>query len=361
MPSSGRRTLVFLLALVSLCASIKPARGQAALLMEEPYGFFGTLNPTGHTALYFANICAESPIKLRRCRPGETGAVIARYQGIAGHDWIAIPLIPYLYSVEDLADVPARVSRDTVLRLRKSYHEHHLGVLGANVFEGNIVRGGWTQLIGVAYERRIFAFRFDTTEEQDDDLIGLLNDSPNRSRFNLLYNNCADFARGLMNFYFPKTFKRTIFPDLGMTTPRQITFRLVRYARKHPDAGLKVFEIPQVPGYRRMSHKNKSVAASLITTGYAIPIAILNPYLAGGIFIDYLVRGRFPRIHEHPTVLHPEELTALRNLSPANAALRAEAVPAPEAEPSRHTPAPGPAITSAAPTATLVTLPAQPH
>ena len=25
---------------------------QAALLMEEPYGFFGTVNPTGHTAIY---------------------------------------------------------------------------------------------------------------------------------------------------------------------------------------------------------------------------------------------------------------------------------------------------------------------
>jgi hypothetical protein len=64
-----------------------------------------------------------------------------------------------------------------------------------------------------------------------------------------------------------------------------------------------------------MSRANKSIAASLITTGYAIPIAILNPYLAGGIFLDYLVRGRFPRIHEHPTKLDPEELSALGKLS----------------------------------------------
>jgi len=43
---------------------------QAALLMEEPYGFFGTLNPTGHDAIYFARICADTPIKLRRCEAG---------------------------------------------------------------------------------------------------------------------------------------------------------------------------------------------------------------------------------------------------------------------------------------------------
>ena len=72
-----------------------------SLLMEEPYGFFGTVNPTGHNAIYFERICAETPVKLRRCRAGEMGAVISRYEGIDGYDWVAIPLIPYLYSVEN--------------------------------------------------------------------------------------------------------------------------------------------------------------------------------------------------------------------------------------------------------------------
>ena len=68
------------IALASMCNL--PCRAQAALFMEEPYGFFGTLNPTGHTAIYFEQVCAETPVKLRRCQPGELGAVIARYQGI---------------------------------------------------------------------------------------------------------------------------------------------------------------------------------------------------------------------------------------------------------------------------------------
>ena len=33
-----------------------------------------------------------------------------------------------------------------------------------------------------------------------------------------------------------------------------------------PETDLEVFEIPQVPGYRRMSRPIKSVAASLSTT-----------------------------------------------------------------------------------------------
>ena len=306
---SNRRVLLGMAALLFALPALCPA--QAALLMEEPYGFFGTLNPTGHTAIYFAHICAETPVVLRRCRPGELGAVIARYEGIAGYDWVAMPLIPYLYSVDDAADVPARVNRDTVMRLRNHYHERHMGSLGAHVFEGDLVRGGWTELVGVAYERRIYAFRFATTEAQDDAVMAMLNNRANRSHFNLIYSNCADFARGIMNQYFPRTFRRTIFPDAGMTTPRQITYKLVKYSKKHPDTGLEVFEIPQVPGYRRKSHPNKSVAASLVTTGYAVPLTILNPYLAGAIFVDYLVRGRYPLIPRRPDVLGPEQLFAL--------------------------------------------------
>lgn len=310
MPSTRNRGILVSLALLMLVIPVR-SRAQAALLMEEPYGFFGTLNPTGHTAIYFARICAETPVKLRRCGAGELGSVIARYQGIAGYDWVAMPLIPYLYSVEDPSAVPARVNRETVMRLRNAYHEQHMGDLGAHVFEGNLVHGGWTQLVGVAYERKIYAFRFATTEAQDDALMEMLNDKANRSHFDLIYSNCADFARGLMNEYFPRTFHRTIFPDAGMTTPRQITYKLVKYARKHPGTDLTVFEIPQVPGYRRMSHPNKSVSASLVTTGYAVPLTLLNPYLAGAIFVDYLVRGRYPLIPQHPAVLGPEQMASL--------------------------------------------------
>jgi hypothetical protein len=303
------RATVALFALgISFCL---PGHAQAALLMEEPYGFFGTVNPTGHNAVYFERICAETPVKLRRCEPGELGAVIARYEGIDGYDWVAIPLLPYLYSVENPADVPTHVDRETVERLRSLYHEQHLQDLGEDIKPGNLFEGGWAQLVGVAYERRIYAFRFNTTAQQDDALIARLNSGPNSTHFNLLFNNCADFARVVLNDYFPHTFHRSIFPDAGMTTPKQITYKLVRYAHKHPGTDLEVFEIPQIPGYRRLSHANKSIDESIVTTVYAIPIAVMNPYLAGGLFVDYLVRGRYRLIPKHPDVLGPDDLFAL--------------------------------------------------
>src|SRR5208282_6614833 len=137
---SIRQILFLSFALFVVCAfSCRPAHAQAALLMEEPYGFFGTINPTGHNAIYFERICAETPVKLRRCEPGELGAVIARYQGIDGYDWVAIPLLPYLYSVDNASEVPSHVDRDTVKRLRDRYHEAHLKSLGLNLSPGNFV------------------------------------------------------------------------------------------------------------------------------------------------------------------------------------------------------------------------------
>ncbi|MDE3199432.1 MAG: hypothetical protein KGN79_00820 [Acidobacteriota bacterium] len=323
--------------------------GQAALLMEEPYGFFGALNPTGHTALYFQRICAETPTHLRPCRPGELGSVIARYQGIAGYDWIAIPLVPYLYSVDNPNHVPSRVDKEFVDRLRDHYYEQHLMVLG-DVKRGGLLHGGWSELIGVAYERRIFAFRFNTSPEQDYAMMERLNSGPNESHFQLLFNNCADFARVQLGKYFPGKFHRSFFPDAGMTTPKQVAHKLVKYSRRHPDLQLTVFVIPQVPGYRRQSRHNKDISESLVTTAYAIPIAIANPYIAGALVVDYLVRGRYHFIPRHPTVLMPENLADLtvppapldgpiENL-PLKATIDTTTFTLPGVEPAAHEPAP---------------------
>jgi hypothetical protein len=288
-----------------------PGWAQAALLLEEPFGFFGFVNPTGHNAIYFARICAETPVKLRRCQAGELGAVITRRPGIGGYDWFAIPLVPYLYSVEDVSQVSAHVDRETVYRLRVRYHKAHLLSLGVDGPPGGFAHGGWTELIGASYERRIYALRFETTEKQDDEFIALLNDGKNRSHFELFYSNCSDFARLVLNMYFPGAFQRSIFPDAGVTTPKQITYKLERYARKHPETQLTIYEIPQIPGSRRLSRSSKSIAQSLSTTGYAIPIALVNPYLAGGLFLDYLVRDHHHLIPKHPHMLAPDNLFAL--------------------------------------------------
>lgn len=289
------------------------ACAQAALLMEDADGFSRALDPTGHEAIYFARICADSPTHLRRCAPGEPGVVISRYKGIAGDDWLAMPLIPYLYSVDHASQVPARVDAEMVRAMRSRYHEMHDMGLGDNVPEGGRVKRGWNQLVGASYERRIYAFRFETTESQDDAFITRMNGEPNRSHFNILFENCSDFANQVLNFYFPHTFRRHILPDGGIVTPRQVAYELVRYARRHPEIGLAVLEIPQIPGYRQPSRPGKSVAESLTVSGYVLPIAALNPFVAAGLVGDYLAWGRYPLPLKQAQTIQPADLAPLRD------------------------------------------------
>src|SRR5437868_15022184 len=82
------------------------AGASATLLIEEPYGKLGFFTATGHAAVYLSGVCAQTPLILRPCAPGESGVVLSRYDGVGGYDWAAIPLIPYLYAVERAEDVP---------------------------------------------------------------------------------------------------------------------------------------------------------------------------------------------------------------------------------------------------------------
>ena len=75
-----RRGFGKLVVMVLACASL--ASASATLLLEEPYGKMGFFTATGHAAVYLSGVCAETPLVLRRCAPGETGVVLSRYDGV---------------------------------------------------------------------------------------------------------------------------------------------------------------------------------------------------------------------------------------------------------------------------------------
>src|SRR6476659_5677707 len=122
MRLSGNSLKSFVLILAAFTA-VRPAelRAQATLLLEEPYSYDGTFAGTGHSAVYLSRICAETPTLLRRCQPGEQGAVVSRYHGVNGRDWIAVPLIPYLYAVNNPQDIPLYADPRLIAFLRTEY------------------------------------------------------------------------------------------------------------------------------------------------------------------------------------------------------------------------------------------------
>jgi hypothetical protein len=309
-------------AVIFALAGTLRACGQAALLMEEPFAKFGRFNPTGHAAIYLPRVCAETPVMLRQCEPGELGVVISRYHRVAGYDWIAMPLVPYLYAVDDVKDIPRTANRSLEAELRDTYRREHLEDLVPDGPNGATPKGEWIQLVGSSYDRKIYGFAMPTTVEQDDQLIEEFNSSENRADFNLLFHNCADFTRSTINtYYYPHAIRRNWIADVGITTPKQLVRSLERTSkeRKIP---VQAFVIPQVPGSIPRSIRIDGVLEAFVKREYVLPVAVLNPFVAGSLVVVYLGDGRFS-LPKDPAVLNVTALkqTGLKQAGLSQAAL----------------------------------------
>jgi len=295
------------------------AHADAALLLEEPYGMFGSMNPTGHAAIFLSRVCADTPTVLRRCEAGEVGVVISRYHRVAGLDWLAIPLIPYLYAVDRAEDAPPYADARAVAEHRDAYRRAYLRELIPDDYAARYPKGDWIQLMGAAFDRKIVAFSVKTSPEQDEALIRALNARHNAARFNLLFRNCADFSRDVMNLYFPNALRSNVIADLGLTTPKQIAKSLVKYASGRPDLVLTSFVVAQIPGSRPRSRHARGVLESLLKTKkYIIPLAVAQPWIPPGLAAGYFMSGRFnPKRYGGPTYA-PADLEALARAASSN-------------------------------------------
>lgn len=267
-----------------------PARlaAQATLLLEEPYSYDGTFAGTGHTAIYLSRVCADSPTHLRRCRAGETGVVLSRYHGIAGHDWLAVPLIPYLYSVQSADEIPLYADTRLVELLRERY-------LSTLPLPPERKSGGEPryELAGSAYDRTLYGFRFSTTPEQDDRLIEYLNSSPNVESYELVKRNCADFVKQIVNFYYPHAIHRSVIADLGVMTPKQAAKALVHTGKHRPEMHLTRFIIPQVPGTKRSKPVHGLIESVVLAKKYVTPVLLFHPFVVGTVEAAYWTGWRF--------------------------------------------------------------------
>lgn len=296
---SMRRALCGLTVVLAACVSL--ASASATLLLEEPYGHMGFFTATGHAAVYLSDVCADTPLSLRPCAPGETGVVLSRYDGVGGYDWVAIPLIPYLYAVDRPEDVPLYADAKMVLSLRDRYRRKYLENVAPDVKNGETPGGNWYQLVGSSYDRTIYGFKIATTSAQDAALIAKLNSSPNRSQFHLVSRNCADFAKDIVNFYYPKSLHRSVIADVGITTPKQIAKMLVKFSAHHPQLQFSRVVISQVPGSMPRSSAAHGVVESFLKSKkYIVPSAVASPIFAGCLAAVYVGTGagRFDPAHD---------------------------------------------------------------
>ena len=285
-----RRISVLLLGTLLGCVSF--AGASATLLMEEPYGKLGFFTATGHAAVYLSGVCADTPVVLRTCKPGETGVVISRYDGVDGYDWVAIPLIPYLYAVDRAEDVPLFADSKMVFFLRDRYRRRYLQGIAPDKSDGDAPGGNWYELVGSSYDRTMYGFEIATTAKQDEALILKLNSSTNVSHFHLVSRNCADFAKDILNFYYPKALHRSIVADVGMTTPKQMAETLIKFSNRHPGIPFSRLVISQVPGSMARSTTAHGVVESFFKSKkYIVPSAVVSPIFAGCVAAVFIGTG----------------------------------------------------------------------
>ena len=297
------------LALAIFAAALAAPRAGASvtLLLSEPFGRFGTMMPLGHVGVYLDRVCADTPTRLRLCRPGEMGIVLSRYHRVADIDWLAIPVMPFLYGVDSPEEIPRFMTLLREAEIREQYRLRYLRQIVPDGPNGEPApKGEWVETIGVNYDRRVWAYRFDTNVEQDQRLIETLNSRPNARAYKLRTANCANFAADMINLLYPGLVHQDKVSDFGLMTPKQVARSIVAYSRLHPEVNLTVLKLDQIPGTLRRSRPIWGVSETgLKTKRYLFPLLVLQPEVIVGCGIAYLDRGRW-KVGEGAAPAQPE-------------------------------------------------------
>lgn len=97
------------------------AYGAVTVVVGEPYGTIGTLLPVRHIAIYLDRVCADGLVRLRMCRPNERSGVVIERLNHLRVDWVATPILEYLYGVDDPSTVMRYLVPSQVTERQENY------------------------------------------------------------------------------------------------------------------------------------------------------------------------------------------------------------------------------------------------
>jgi hypothetical protein len=277
-----------------------PAKVNAdiALLVHEAIGYSGEMTGAGHVTVYLSNVCTDAPLVLRRCRNNEPkGVVIATYPTFSengDYKWFAMPVIPYLYGVDTAREIPLYGNGEIRTLLRETNRVKYLSNVAPASENGASPAGRWGNVIGATLNRDVYAFTVKTTAEQDARFLENYSTSPKGNDFHAVFKNCAEFTRGVMNFYFPKSASRDLINDFGITTPKALARSFKKYAAERPDLLFHITKYPQVDGTIMRSFGIRNFTETAFTSKkYIITQALTMPKLLPIFAGMYYLTGYF--------------------------------------------------------------------
>jgi hypothetical protein len=300
--------LATVLVLLSGCLIASPAYADVGVLLNESLDTsLARITGSGHSAVYFSRICAESPVKLRLCRPDEQGSVMSNYTTL-GEDqpfeWNIVPLSIYLYGVEEPQNRPLFGSQKIKQALEERYRTNFLAGYCDSPTCRASGRAEWREMVGATLERSIYIFVVETSVEQDRALIAEFNSLPNQNHFNGVTKNCATFSRRVINTYYPHAARADYLNDFGLITPKAIARSFTHFAERHPEAHLRVLHFAQLPGTIKRSTECRNGTEQLYhSKKLLVPMILFADHELPFMAATYLLTGRFNPEHEleqHP-------------------------------------------------------------
>jgi hypothetical protein len=305
-PRHSRAAITVLALLLGATLVCPRASGDVGVVLEEALDKGASrFTASGHSAVYFSNICADGPVKVRLCREGEQGSVITTYENFGengNYDWNVVPLNIYMYGVADPDRRPLIASEKIKTALEDEYRKKFLAEYCTGPCETNL-KANWRSTVGATFNRSLYVFVVRTTLEQDLATIQKLNALPNKNHFNVFVRNCADFAVEIVNGYFPHAAHRNLINDFGMTSPKAAARSFAGFAHSRPDLDYRVLHYAQMPGTYKRSDKNRlgteltfHAKECLIPL---VPLGIISIHETLPVFIStYMLTGRFNPEHE---------------------------------------------------------------
>ena len=306
--ASSRRFALALLLVALVCSR---ADGDVGVVLDEslnsgPEWVMGT----GHSAVYFSRICAESPVRLRLCRPGEAGSVMSTYINLGEnrrYEWNIVPLAVYVYGVQDTRNRPLFGSDKVKALLERTYRDRLLSPYCSGQDCKTSDKAEWREMVGAGMARTIYIFVVRTTLQQDLDLIGEFNALPNDNHFNVVTRNCADFAKHVVDTYFPHAAHRDFINDFGMTSPKAVARSFTQYALSHPKSQFRVLHFSQLPGtFKRSGEVRNGTEQLYHARKLLVPMVIFADHVLPVVVAAHVLTGRFNperEFEEHPAVL----------------------------------------------------------
>ncbi len=291
-------------ALLLACVIVPRAYGDAGVILNESLDTsVARITGSGHSAIYLSRVCpADSPVKLRLCRPGEQGSVISNYTTLGEdqpYEWNIVPLSVFLYGVEDPENRPMIGSQKIKHLLEERYREKFLAGYCDSESCRTSGKAEWREMVGATISRSLYIFVVKTSVEQDEALIAEFNSTPNVNHFNGVTRNCADFTKRVMDFYFPGAAKSDYVNDFGMTSPKAIARSFTHFSLKHPEMDLTVLHFAQIPGtYKRSSEARSGTEQLYRSKKLLVPMVIFAPHELGVAAGTYLLTGRFNPLKE---------------------------------------------------------------